>query len=195
MKTSWRDFVKSAAATAALAGTGGNDALASQINAAIGDAVEFGKKWESFSPQAYNNGVDDVYTIGHGLTRIPDPGTGKVRKVRQGDVISKEQSDKLMRRKYRENAYQMYKNYPWFRKLRPGTMRAALDLAYNGGWGIFNSANSPNFNRKMKEPGAVPDDVYWSEHDTYTRSGGKSNVKGLANRRADARKKWGPQGE
>jgi len=167
------------------------DELVSRINSAVNAAAPKIMGWESFAPKAYWDDIGKVWTVGHGLTRIPDAVTGKPRAVREGDSISEEESRQLVLRMIRENAVKMNKNYPWFKRLGQNTMSAALDTAYNAGWGVFSKSNSPNLNRKMSAPGADPDSVYWGEHDTYASSGGKK-VKGLANRRAAARKAWGP---
>lgn len=185
MNLNWKDFSKVAA-------TNTTDTVASRFSNAIEQAIPFSQKWENFVPDAYWDDIGKVWTVGHGLTQIPDADTGKLRAVRQGDRLTKEQSQKIMERKFRENAYNMYKNIPWVRNLGQDALSAALDTAYNAGWGIFSEGKSPSLNKKMLVPGANPDDVYWSEHDTYTRSGSKSKVPGLVNRRADARKKWGP---
>jgi len=168
------------------------DTVADKFNRAIAQVIPFSQKWEKFVPDAYWDDIGKVWTVGHGLTQIPDANTGKLRAVRQGDKLTKDQSAKIMGRKFRENAYNMYMNIPWMRNLSQKSLSAALDTAYNAGWGIFSKSKSPSLNKKMSAPGANPDDVYWSEHDTYTRSGAKSKVPGLVNRRADARKKWGP---
>jgi GH24 family phage-related lysozyme (muramidase) len=167
------------------------DELVSRINGAVNAAAPKIMGWESFVPKAYWDDIGKVWTVGHGLTRIPDAATGKPRAVREGDSISEEKSRQLVLKMIRENAVKMNKNYPWFKRLGQNTMSAALDTAYNAGWGVFSKSNSPKLNRKMSTPGADPDSVYWGEHDTYASSGGKRH-KGLVNRRIAARKAWGP---
>lgn len=190
----WNDFatkIASGAQTPAKRPPTAEDLMIAKINGAISAAMPFSMGWEAFVPDAYWDDIGKVWTVGHGLTQIPDEVTGKMRAVRKGDKITQDKSKGLVLRNYRNNAADMYKNLPWFRRLSQDSMSAALDTAYNAGWGVFSKSKSPTLTKKMSLPGADPDAAYWSEHDTYASSGGKK-VKGLANRRAAARKAWGP---
>lgn len=190
----WNDFATktaSGAQTPAKKPPTAEDLMVAKINGAISAAMPFSMGWESYVPNAYWDPMGKVWTSGHGLTQIPDATTGKMRPVREGDSISEDESRKIVERIYRNNAADMYKNLPWFRKLSQNSMSAALDTAYNAGWGVFSKSKSPALTKKMSLPGADPDAVYWSEHDSYSSSGGKRR-KGLVNRRVAARKAWGP---
>ena len=194
MEPNWKDFVEKLAAephAQAVKTLTDEDIMVAKINDAISAAMPFSMRWESFAPNAYWDNIGKVWTVGHGLTQIPDEATGKMRAVREGDKMTQDKSKGLVLKNYRNNAADMYKNLPWFRRLSQNSMSAALDTAYNAGWGVFSKSKSPTLTKKMSIPGADPDAAYWSEHDTYASSGGKK-VKGLANRRAAARKAWGP---
>lgn len=163
-----------------------------RIKAAIKAAIPFIKKHENFKPVAYYDKEGKKWTVGHGHTRIRDAATGKMRDVREGDRMTDADSDALLRRIVNSNASKMYTNLPWFRRLGHGEMSASLDTAYNAGWRIFGTGKgeSPKLNEKMNAPGADPNTVYWSEHDSYRKADGNV-VKGLVNRRRDARREFG----
>lgn len=163
-----------------------------RIRAAIKAAIPFIKKHENFKPVAYYDKEGKKWTVGHGHTRIRDAATGKMRDVREGDRMTVADSDALLRRIVNSNASKMYTNLPWFRRLGQGEMSASMDTAYNAGWRIFGTGKgeSPKLNEKMNAPGADPNKVYWSEHDSYRKANGNV-VKGLVNRRSDARREFG----
>lgn len=163
-----------------------------RIKAAIKAAIPFIKKHENFKPVAYYDKEGRKWTVGHGHTRIRDAATGKMRDVREGDRMTDADSDALLRRIVNSNASKMYTNLPWFRRLGQGEMSASLDTAYNAGWRTFGAGKgeSPKLNEKMNAPGADPNKVYWSEHDSYRKANGNV-VKGLVNRRSDARREFG----
>lgn len=184
MKT-WEDFVKTSVSK--------EDELVNRINGAIAETIPFTMKWEKYRPKAYWDNIGKRWTVGHGHTRIPDAKTGALRAVVEGDVMSEKDSKSLSSRIMRENAYNLYKNIPWFRLLSQNAMSAVLDKSYGAGWGVFTPQKSKNLNTKMNVPGVDPDKAYWSEHDTYTSGGGKKNVPGLVNRQKASKARWNNQ--
>lgn len=162
----------------------GGDAYADRAIAAMRDVLPFTKAHEGFRENAYKD-TQGVWTVGYGQTTING------RPVKEGDTISEKDASAFVQQRIRENAYSMYKQYPWMEKLSQNALAAAYDLAYNLGDGIFTEKNSPGFNRRIAA-GEDPEEVLWSEYGTYL--GGKDATaqtrKGLKNRRDDVVKKW-----
>lgn len=163
----------------------GGDAYADRAIAAMRDVLPFIKAHEGFRGNAYKDTQGVVWTVGYGQTTING------RPVKEGDTISEKDASAFVWQRIRENAYSMYKQYPWMEKLSQNALAAAYDLAYNLGDGIFTEKNSPGFKRRLAA-GEDPEKVLWSEYGTYL--GGKDATaqtrKGLKNRRDDAVKKW-----
>jgi len=194
----WSDFIPKASDKAKSVVSGmckrekkatAEDDLITDYNEAIKMLIPKLKDWEGgFIPDAHYDTVGKVHDIGYGFTQIKDPVTGKMRPVRVGDKITREQADTRLNLDIRRLAARMHVLYPWMRKLDRKSKAAALSIGWNAGAGIFSKDLSPNFNRKIAVPGADPNKVFWEEQGTYTSSGGKKNVKGLVNRRAKERK-------
>lgn len=126
------------------------DGMAADIEASIRMAQDFVPKQEGYRRNAYWDGIGKKWTVGHGLTQIPDPVTGKMRPVRKGDVLEEAKSSELVGEQLRQLASKMHTAYPWSRNLSPWGRAAALDLAYNGGLGMLSAARSPRLTKRMK---------------------------------------------
>ena len=154
--------------------------------------LDFIKKHEGYRQKAYWDDIGKKWTVGHGHTYMKDPVTGKMRAVAEGDEMDEATSSSLVSSRLRDMASQMYTNLKWSRYLSPKALAAMLDVAYNSGVGTLYPDKSPNLNKSMNAPGADRDAIVWRELPTYRTSGGRV-VKGLENRRADARTEFGPQ--
>ena len=121
-----------------------------RVENAITKAMPIIQKWENFRPEAYQDPLTDIWTIGYGHTYIKDPVTGKVRDVMPGDKINNKDSLMYLKEILQDHVEKLNRVNPWWKYLGENAMAASLDTSYNGGPYIFNKSHSPILDSQMQ---------------------------------------------
>lgn len=146
------------------------------VDESVGYAVAMLKENEGFRPQAYWDKTGKTWTVGHGLTVMPDG-----RKVGPKDSLTEDESAAAMKDYVSKRLLPAAERHvPGWKALDPRLRAAMLDTAYNAGPGYF-SVKSPAMIKRLAS-GEDPAAVIAEENATWTKSGGVE-VKGLAARR------------
>jgi GH24 family phage-related lysozyme (muramidase) len=91
-------------------------------------------EFEGFRTDAYWDDKGKVWTIGKGSTTHPDG-----RPIRQGDKITKEQSDEYMQHYVDTKVMPRLQKIPTWSKLNPNQQSALISFGYNVGPGFYGS--------------------------------------------------------
>ena len=146
------------------------------VDESVGYTLAMLKENEGFRPKAYFDDIGDKWTVGHGLTVMPDG-----RKVGPRDSLTKDESAAAMKDYVSKRLLPAAERHvPGWKALDPRLRAAMLDTAYNAGPGYF-SVKSPTMLKRLAS-GEEAAKVIAEENATWTKSGGVE-VKGLVNRR------------
>ena len=146
------------------------------VDESVGYAVAMLKENEGFRPKAYWDKTGKTWTVGHGLTVMPDG-----RKVGPKDSLTEDESVAAMKDYVSKRLLPAAERHvPGWKTMDPRLRAAMLDTAYNAGPGYF-SVKSPAMLKRLAS-GEDPAAVIAEENATWTKSGGVE-VKGLAARR------------
>lgn len=146
------------------------------VDESVGYAMAVLKENEGFRPKAYWDKTGKTWTVGHGLTVMPDG-----RKVGPKDSLTEDESAAAMKDYVSKRLLPMAERHvPGWKALDPRLKAAMLDTAYNAGPGYF-SVKSPTMLKRLAS-GEDAAKVIAEENATWTKSGGVE-VKGLADRR------------
>lgn len=146
------------------------------VDESVGYAVAMLKENEGFRPKAYWDKTGKTWTVGHGLTVMPDG-----RKVGPKDSLTEDESVAAMKDYVSKRLLPAAERHvPGWKTMDPRLRAAMLDTAYNAGPGYF-SVKSPAMLKRLAS-GEDPAAVIAEENATWTKSGGVE-VKGLADRR------------
>lgn len=142
----------------------------------VGYAMAVIRDNEGFKPQAYWDKTGKTWTVGHGLTVMPDG-----RKVGPKDSLTEDESAAAMKDYVSKRLLPAAERHvPGWKGMDPRLRAAMLDTAYNAGPGYF-SVKSPTMLKRLAS-GEDAAKVIAEENATWTKSGGVE-VKGLADRR------------
>lgn len=146
------------------------------VDESVGYAMAVLKENEGFRPEAYWDKTGKTWTVGHGLTTMPNG-----RKVGPKDRLTEDESAAAMKDYVSKRLLPAAERHvPGWKALDPRLRAAMLDTAYNAGPGYF-SVKSPTMLKRLAS-GEDAAKVIAEENATWTKSGGVE-VKGLADRR------------
>lgn len=146
------------------------------VDESVGYAMAVIRDNEGFRPRAYWDKTGKTWTVGHGLTTMPDG-----RKVGPKDSLTEDESAAAMKDYVSKRLLPAAERHvPGWKGMDPRLRAAMLDTAYNAGPGYF-SVKSPTMLKRLAS-GEDAAKVIAEENATWTKSGGVE-VKGLADRR------------
>ena len=146
------------------------------VDESVGLAAAVIRENEGFRRKAYWDKTGKTWTVGHGLTVMPDG-----RKVGPRDSLTEDESAAAMKDYVSKRLLPAAERHvPGWKALDPRLRAAMLDTAYNAGPGYF-SVKSPTMLKRLAS-GEDAAKVIAEENATWTKSKGVE-VKGLADRR------------
>ena len=101
-------------------------------------------EFEGFRSEAYWDDKGKVWTIGKGSTTHPDG-----RPVREGDKITKKQSDEYMQHYVDTKVIPKLQKIPTWDKMNPNQQAALVSFSYNVGPGFYGSEGFQSITRDL----------------------------------------------
>ena len=147
------------------------------VDESVGYATAIIRENEGFRQKAYWDKAGKTWTVGHGLTVMPDG-----HKVGPRDSLSEDQSAAAVQAYVEKRLLPVAERHvPGWKALDPRLKAAMLDTAYNAGPGYLTPVKSPTMLKRLAS-GEDAARVIAEENATWTKSNGVE-VAGLVNRR------------